>query len=106
MYNEGMAMHRTQLFLDEEQHRELARLAAMRRRTISEIVREYVERGLQGEESDRQAHLAALRTIGEGRRESRRLVGSYEGDPVAEAREERTRDFDRVVSDWSDAARR
>lgn len=37
--------------------------------------------------------------MGEVRRELERAHG-YEGDPVAEAREERSRDFDRVVADW------
>lgn len=36
----------------------------------------------------------------ESRRELERRHGVYDGDPVAEGREERSRDFDRVVADW------
>lgn len=101
-----MAMHRTQLFLDEEQHRRLVRLAATHGRTISEIVRDYVERGLRADQQGRQQRREALRVINEARREMERSHGVYQGDPVAEAREERARDFDRVLADWNDAARR
>jgi predicted DNA-binding protein len=98
-----MAMHRTQLFLDEEQHRRLVRLAATRGRTISEIVRDYVERGLREDQQDRQKRREALLAIHEGRREMEHSHGVYQGDPVAEAREERARDFDRVLAEWRDA---
>jgi hypothetical protein len=101
-----MAMHRTQLFLDEGQHRRLGRLAATRNRSISEIVREYVERGLQEDEKDREERRAALRRIGESRRELERLYGVYQGDLIAEIREERERDRDRVLTDASDDGRR
>jgi predicted DNA-binding protein len=101
-----MAMHRTQLFLDEEQHRRLSRLAATRNRSISEIVRQYVERGLQEDDNDRQERKAALRRIADGRRELERLYGVYQGDLIAEVREERERDRDRVVVEWTDADRR
>lgn len=101
-----MAMHRTQLFLDEEQHRQLSRLAATRGRTISEIVRGYIERGLEEDERDREERRALLRAMGEERREMERHHGVYPGDPVAEAREERALNFDRVLADWDDAGRR
>jgi hypothetical protein len=41
-----MAMHRTQVFLEPEQHAALHRQARQEGRTVSEIVREYVDLGL------------------------------------------------------------
>lgn len=54
----------------------------------------------QREERDRREERARLRAHGEARRELTRHHGIYRGDPVAEAREERSRDFDRIVADW------
>ena len=47
-----MAMHRTHVFLEPEQHAALHRQARQEGRTISEIVREYVDLGLARRRAD------------------------------------------------------
>jgi hypothetical protein len=65
-----------------------------------------LERALQEDDIDRQDGRAALRRIADARRELERLYGVYHGDPIAEAREERERDRDRVLAEWTEADRR
>jgi Ribbon-helix-helix protein, copG family len=72
-----MALHRAQILLEADQHRELEKRARESGRSISELVREitaeYLER-TSGEESLRRA-LAALDAMDESRREIERRHG-------------------------------
>jgi hypothetical protein len=56
--------------------------------------------GRQHAEQVRQEKRKALQAAHEGRQELEHRHGVYEGDPVAEGREERSRDFERVVAGW------
>ena len=91
-----MSVTRMQILLTEEQAAELRRLAKARRASISQVVREMVERGLQDE---RARLLAQQRRALESLRAARRSLEDagampVAGDEVAELirqmREERT----------------
>lgn len=87
-----MAMHRTQLFLEQTQHEALDRRARQEGRTISEIVREYVDQGLERSRAEIDRRLSVLDELA-------RLgtaIGPVTGDPIAEAREERERHLEAV----------
>lgn len=87
-----MPMHRTQLFLEPEQHEALNRQARLEGRTISEVVREYVDLGLERSRAEIDRRLAALDDLA-------RLgakIGPVTGDPIAEVRAERERQMDAV----------
>ena len=91
-----MSVTRMQILLTEEQAAELRRLAKARRASISQVVREMVERGLQEERArllaQQQQALDNLREVRRGLEAAG--VPSVDGDEVAELirqmREERT----------------
>lgn len=88
-----MPMHRTQLFLEPEQHEALERQAREQGRSISEVVREYVDAGLARSRLGKEQKLAVLDRLAEfGRR-----IGPIGGDPVAEMRDERARHLVEVL---------
>jgi len=97
MYTETMAKHRTQLLLEREQHDAISRLAASQDRSISEIVREFVGAGLAAAEQDRRRRLEALEALAEIRRRVEARAGVLREDPIAAAREERSRQLESVV---------
>lgn len=88
-----MPLHRTQLFLEPEQHEALGRQAREQGRSISEVVREYVDWGLARSRDEKERRLAVLDKLAEvGRR-----IGPISGDPVAEMREERAQHLVEVL---------
>lgn len=87
-----MPKHRTQLFLEQEQHEALDRQARQQGRTISEIVREYVDLGLERSRAEINRRLAVLDELARLGAE----IGPISCDPLAEAREERERQMDAV----------
>lgn len=50
-----MALHRTQVLLEPEQHRALTQIARARRRSLSEVIRELVQRELDRERDEQRA---------------------------------------------------
>lgn len=66
-------LHRTQVLLEPEQHQELTRLAAEQHRSLSDLLREIVDRELERRKCDeerlQQERLAAIARIRERRRE-------------------------------------
>jgi hypothetical protein len=86
-----VTLHRAQILLEADQHRELERRARESGRSISELVREitaeYLER-TSGEESLRRA-LAALDAMDESRREIERRHGVLPLTFLDEIRSER-----------------
>src|SRR5687768_13405438 len=64
-------MHRTQILLEPDQHRTLGQIAQQEKRSVSEVVREIVQRALEQREEERNAttarRLAALDRIREHR---------------------------------------
>lgn len=89
-----MPKHRTQLFLEPEQHEALDRQARREGRTISEVVREYVEDGLARSRAEIDRRLAALDELARLSAE----IGPISGDPIAEVREERDREIEAVLT--------
>lgn len=47
-----MPLHRTQVLLEPEQHRELTRIARLERKSLSEVIREVVQRELERRQAD------------------------------------------------------
>lgn len=86
--------HRTQLFLEQDQYREVARLAGIQSRTISDVVRELVDQGLEARERNVEERLQLLDDLAELGRE----IGPIAGDPLGEVREERQQELGRVLA--------
>lgn len=82
-----MALHRTQLFLDPNQFETLAALARSQRRSISEVVRELLDRAFEGLGRETRHRLVTLDRLAELGRE----IGPVQGDPISEVRAERER---------------
>lgn len=89
-----MPMHRTQLFLEPEQHEALSRQARQEGRTVSELVREYVDLGLERKRAEIDRRLAVLDELARLSDE----IGPITGDPLAEAREERDRELEAILN--------
>jgi hypothetical protein len=58
-----MKYHRTQLLLDQETYRLMQQRARTTSRTLSELAREYLRRGLEAERSEQRGRLEALRRL-------------------------------------------
>lgn len=97
----ALPLHRTQVLLEPHQHQELTRLAARENRSLSDLLREIVDKELERKRQDgqlvRAERLAAIEQIRENRR---RAVASGEVDPdldsvelLREAREERAEEL-------------
>ena len=93
-----MPRHRTQLLLDPDQYQAVAHLAAKQQRPISEIVREFIDLGLEQLRQHRQERLRALEDLVATRRRLEARRGVYEADPVAGVRAERERQLEAVIS--------
>jgi predicted DNA-binding protein len=90
-----MSLHRTQLLLEHEQHEALSLLAQARGASISELVREMVQQGLERIAGQTLARLESLRRLGELRGEiSERPLGAAES-VLGELRDERAADLER-----------
>lgn len=100
MHTHGERMIRSQILLTPEQRRKLEALAEEEGRSISDVTRRAIDAGLAAMASEgasaRQRGLAALDALTAIRLEMRARVGQYDGDPVAEARELRESDSERV----------
>ncbi len=94
----GQRMQRTQLLLEPEQHRALAEIARQEGRSISDVVREMVQRQIEqrreSARADRERRLAALGRIRRHRdqaieRRGGRLIDLDVVALIRQAREER-----------------
>lgn len=92
-----MNRHRTQLFLDRGQYLALVQLAETLDRSISEVVREFIDMGLKRVRQDKERKLRIVAELDGMREEIEAGHGIYPGDPVREARRERERQMDRVL---------
>lgn len=83
-------LYRAQLLLASEQHEALARIAEEEGRSISDLVREIVQRHLEqrAEEAQTTTALRAIEQLAQIRECLREARGTYQGDPVAEVRAE------------------
>jgi hypothetical protein len=90
--------YRAQILLEPEQHRTLAEIAEQEGRSISELVRESVQAYLVEREKETQweREQRALDRLAEIRARIQERHGILDVDLVAEIREERDRDNERV----------
>jgi len=84
----GEHLRRAQILLRSSQVRALHRVARNRSSTISAVVRDFVDHGLRELEPDEA--LASLDRLSRMRAEIEGARGLYPGDPVSEARLERS----------------
>jgi hypothetical protein len=87
-----MSRRRTQVYFEPEQRAALDHQARRERRTISAIVREYIDQGLERRRAEIERRLAVLDELARLGAE----IGPISGDPIAEAREERDREMEAV----------
>jgi hypothetical protein len=92
------ALHRAQLLLESEQHEALAEIAEQEGRSISDLVREIVRQHLaeRAEAAQTTAALQAIERLSQIRAAVREEYGVYQGDLLAEVREEWEQDVERV----------
>lgn len=94
-------LHRTQVLLEPQQHRELTRIAAEEHRSLSDLLREIVQKELDRQRCDDQRRRAErVAAIEQIRQNRRRAAASGEVDPtldsvelLREAREERAEEL-------------
>ena len=91
-------LYRTQVLLERQQHERLRQLAAAEGRSMSEVIREAVAEYLvdRGREWEKREALETLAKLSEFRERLVVEYGIFEGDLLAEAREERDQDMERV----------
>ena len=91
-------LYRAQILLEPEQHDALAEMARQENRSISDVVREILREWLATRDRDaqRQRELQALEELTRLRLKIQEQHGVYTGDLLAEAREERDEDIERV----------
>jgi len=94
---------RAQILLEPEQRQALMQIAQREHRSLSYIVREFIQRylGEQDAEVRRQQDLEALEELSKLRENIRQRYGIYQGNPVAEARAEREAQLERVWNDYN-----
>ncbi len=97
-----MPRHRTQLLLDPDQYQAVVQLAAAQHRPISEVVREFIDLGLEQLRRHREQKLQTLDELNAMRHELEARSGFYPGDLVAEGRAERERQMEAVLSPTDD----
>jgi len=96
-------LYRAQLLLESEQHEALARIAEAEGRSISDLMREIVQRALdeRARAAEAATALQAITRLTQVRERVREARGTYQGDPVAEVRAESEEGVERL---WRDEA--
>jgi hypothetical protein len=92
--------YRAQILLEPKQHDHLKEIAEREDRSISDVAREMIGRGLKDRERDLQSRLQQGRKALEQLHEIQQQVfekhGVYQGDLVAEVRSEREEALDEI----------
>jgi len=100
MQQENAPMVRAQLLLTPTQRQRLERIAKREGRSLSDVARRALDAGLaviDGTSDETvQKRLGALEEMRALREKAAALHGVYPGDPVADVREERIQDMERV----------
>jgi hypothetical protein len=90
--------YRAQILLEPEQHKCLKEIAKREERSISDVAREMIDRGLRVREEDKQSRLQrsrkALEQLDKIRLQVLEEYGVYDGDLIAEVRSEREKALD------------
>ena len=89
-------LQRIQVLVKASQHEQVAKLAAAQGSSVSAVIRELIDEGLRERERKKARQLVALERLAEMRKELEGKYGAYEGDVVAEDREERMQEMERV----------
>lgn len=91
-------MHRAQILLEQEQHRELMEIAAQEKRSISAVVRGILDDWLarRDREAQKQRATQALEALTEMRHMIQEQSGVYTGELLKEARDERDDEYKRL----------
>jgi hypothetical protein len=102
-----VALHRTQVLLEPEQHRELTRIARQERKSLSEVIRGVVQQELDRRQGDEQATWERrMRLIREARERNEEYVAEHgarqDFDLVAELNRMRDEQDDRVLGVFPD----
>lgn len=87
------AKYRAQILLEPEQHQTLQEIAEREGRSLSDVAREVIQRGLDAREREMEAiwqkRVEALERLDQIREAIKEQQGVYEGDLLGEARKER-----------------
>ncbi len=93
-------MVRSQLLITPTLRQRLERIARREGRSLSDVARRALQVGLDAMEGQsdeaRQRRLNALHALSELRAEVKARYGVYEGDLIAEIRQEREKDLERI----------
>ncbi len=89
------SLERVQVLLEPSQRRALARIAKREGRSVSDVLREMVDRGLEQKEQQGAEWKKALERL-TARRLANRARGVYPGDLVTEGRQEREQQMDKL----------
>jgi len=90
--------HRVQILLEQEQYQALAEIARREGRSISVVVRELIMEHLGDQERRTRRALDALEALTVMRRRLKAQYGLNQADWLAEIREERDEELDRLLS--------
>ena len=91
--------YRSQILLKQEQHAALAHIASQNSRSISDVAREIVDLGLEYRRVKTEERLKALDNLEQLRKKIAKQKGEYEGNFIAEVREEREKQINRMLEE-------
>ena len=86
----------TQIVLEPEQYQTIAKMAKYQGSTIDDVIKDVLRRGLQSMEEIKEKRILALDRLNKARLEDEQKYGVYQGDIIAEVREEREKQLDQA----------
>ncbi|HEY9706316.1 MAG TPA: hypothetical protein V6C58_28025, partial [Allocoleopsis sp.] len=86
----------TQIILEPEQYQTLAKMAERQSSNIDDVIKDVLRRGLQSMEEIKEKRILALDRLNKARLEYEQKYGVYQGDIIAEVREEREKEIDQA----------
>ncbi|MCW5852240.1 MAG: ribbon-helix-helix protein, CopG family [Anaerolineae bacterium] len=89
-------LQRIQVLIQASQHEQLVKLAKTKGQSVSAVIREMIDEGLDQREGKKEAWREALEELTRLRHEIEREHGIITRDFLAEARAEREQDMERV----------
>ncbi len=89
--------HRTQLLLDQQQYQALDRLAKNKNRSLSSLVREFIDQGIEATEASRLHQVQALERLAVIRRSLQATNTATAIDLVTEGHREREQQLSAVI---------
>jgi predicted DNA-binding protein len=99
--------YRAQILLEPEQHKTLQEIAEREGRSLSDVAREVIQKGLDAREHEMEAiwqkRAAALQRLDQIREAIQEQQGIYEGDLLGEVRSEREQQLNDALG-WKSGA--